>query len=268
MKNNTLKNIILLSSAFALIVTVFLCVNEIKKKNKPKELSVSVSSQQETSAVDVSKYSSNIVLTTAAEKNLEYEKKIQLDVPFISQQPQLPTGCEITALAQVLNYLGFEIDKETLARDYLPMSDTAGEGMFINYFFGSPWKENGSGCFAPTIVTAANHFLKDNTADFKAYSISYSSIYRLFTELSDGNPIIVWTSFNYDEKEVIYRDVAQPNGNHFSWPSNEHCVVLSGYDIENNTVTLTDPTYGIVEHSIDDFIYFYQKYFYQAVVIK
>jgi hypothetical protein len=44
--------------------------------------------------------------------------------------------------------------------------------------------------------------------------------------------------------------------------------VLSGYDKEAGTVTFTDPTYGIVHHSIEDFEKYYQKFFYQAVVIK
>ena len=121
---------------------------------------MSVISQQETSSVDTSKYSSNIILTTAAENNITFEQSVELDVPFVNQNPELPTGCEITSLTSVLLYLGFNIDKETLARNYLPMSNEAGEGMFINYYFGSPWQTSGMGCFAPAIVTAANNFLK------------------------------------------------------------------------------------------------------------
>lgn len=268
MKNIVLKRILLISSALALIITIYICVEEIKKRNTPTDFKVSVISQQETSSVDTSKYSSNIILTTAAENDITFEQTVELDVPFVNQNPELPTGCEITSLTSVLLYLGFNIDKQTLARNYLPMSNETGEGMFINYFFGSPWQTSGMGCFAPAIVTAANNFLTYNQSDKKAYSISYSSVNTLFSELSNGNPVIVWTSFNYNEKEIIYKDIAQPNGSHFSWPSYEHCVVLSGYDLENNTVTLTDPTYGIVQRNLDDFTYFYQKYFYQAVVIK
>lgn len=268
MKNIVLKRILLLSSVFALIVTIYICVEEIKKKNIPADFDVSVISQQETSSVDTSKYSSNIILTTAAEQDITLKQSVELDVPFVNQNPELPTGCEVTSLTCVLLYLGFDIDKETLAKNYLPMSNEIGEGMFINYFFGSPWLNSGMGCFAPTIVTAANNFLKDNQTEKKAHSISYSSINTLFSELSNGNPVIVWTSFNYDEKDVTYKDIAQPNGSYFSWPSYEHCVVLSGYNLEENTVTLTDPTYGIVQRNLDDFTYFYQKYFYQAVVIK
>ena len=38
-------------------------------------------------------------------------KAVKLDVEYISQYPELPTGCEITSLATVLNYYGYEISK-------------------------------------------------------------------------------------------------------------------------------------------------------------
>ena len=46
---------------------------------------------------------------------------VQLNVENILQNPELPNGCEITSAAIVLNYLGFDIDKVTLAENCLPM---------------------------------------------------------------------------------------------------------------------------------------------------
>ena len=43
---------------------------------------------------------------------------------------------------------------------------------------------------------------------------------------------------------------------------------LSGYDIDRGVVTLADPTYGIVERSMEEFVTYYQKYYYQAVVVR
>lgn len=37
------------------------------------------------------------------------------DFPYTLQTPELPTGCEITALTMVLNYYGFSVDKTTMA---------------------------------------------------------------------------------------------------------------------------------------------------------
>ena len=54
----------------------------------------------------------------------------------------------------------------------------------------------------------------------------------------------------------------------FTWPRNEHCAALSGYDIDRGVVTLDDPTHGIVERSMEEFVTYYQKYYYQAVVVR
>lgn len=202
--------------------------------------------------------------TTAAVRS-SYKR---LDVECVLQNPELPTGCEITSLTEVLNYLGYGIDKETLARNYLDMRDTVTQGCFVEYFWGSPWKTTGSGCFAPAIANAANSFLKSQNSSYSAYIMSYSPVEDLFTELSLGHPVIVWTSYNYNDPEVKYNDVTLDDGTVFTWPRNEHCVALAGYDIDKGVVTLADPTYGIVERSMEEFVTYYQKYYYQAVVVR
>lgn len=59
---------------------------------------------------------------------------------IIYQEPELPTGCEVTALAMILNYYDFDVDKVTLATEYLPCiitDDYYGLDM-DNYFIGDP----------------------------------------------------------------------------------------------------------------------------------
>lgn len=72
--------------------------------------------------------------------------------PEIFQNPELPTGCEITALAMALGYYGFDADKTVLASDYLPREEyevRQGEdglmyGSDLNeYFLGDPFTEEG-----------------------------------------------------------------------------------------------------------------------------
>lgn len=41
------------------------------------------------------------------------------DFEWLGQYPELPTGCEITSLTSVLNYYGYDVDKEVMADDYL-----------------------------------------------------------------------------------------------------------------------------------------------------
>lgn len=63
---------------------------------------------------------------------------MQLNVENILQTPELPNGCEITSAAIVLNYLGFDIDKVTLAENYLPMHIPYWEADPEVEFMGSP----------------------------------------------------------------------------------------------------------------------------------
>ena len=69
------------------------------------------------------------------------------DFPILWQMPELPTGCEITALTMTLQYYGFDVDKVTMAEEYLPTVlarfyyDSEGNlcGPDLNqYFVGGP----------------------------------------------------------------------------------------------------------------------------------
>ena len=53
-----------------------------------------------------------------------------LEIQPILQEPELPTGCESVALTMALEYLGFELEKTTIADQYLIRSATNfAEGM-------------------------------------------------------------------------------------------------------------------------------------------
>lgn len=259
--------IILSISILALIVVLYAYADSTGMLPVSKKVSGSKASNVENSPQS----SSQVVNPALKSGGIDFSNmkaSVALNVPFIDQNPELPTGCEVTALAELLHFYGFEIDKEELAKNYLPIKQNPETGAFIEFYLGSPWEVNGSGCFAPAISICANSFLKDQESKLVASSISYSDPAAIFNELSQGRPVIVWTSYNYAEREVTYKDVPLLDGNYFPWPSNEHCVVLCGYDSNKGTVTFADPTYGMVEHSMEDFVYFYQMYFYQAVIIK
>ena len=83
------------------------------------------------------------------------DERVSLDVKYISQFPSLPNGCEITSLATVLKFYGYDVNKDALARDFLNKGEV-GEANFYNEFVGDPSKRNSFGCYAPVIVEAAN----------------------------------------------------------------------------------------------------------------
>lgn len=189
-----------------------------------------------------------------------------MPVKHINQNPELPTGCEITSLTMVLNYLGFNVDKTYMAEHYLDKLETF-DGSFYDYFIGDPTKTNSWGCFAPAITNAANKYLSGQSSSLKAYNISSSSLQSLFNELSDGHPVIVWTTSDWDQK-TTYTGIKLNDNSVFNWPSNEHCVVLIGFNLEKGTVFLADPLNDVLEKDLMEFAKSYEAYYRQAVVIK
>lgn len=268
-KNNKPVLILFFISLTALIIiSVFYYNDRYGNNSADKSLSMSVDNIVETSPAEPDYIKSAGNEYSIKGSDYSYPDSFYMDIPYISQYPELPTGCEITSLTEVLHYLGYSIDKEELARNYLEMKDVATKGCFVEYFWGSPWKTSGSGCFAPAIANAANAFFKANKASHSAYIMSYQSPEMLYAQLAANHPVIVWTCFDYNVTEIKYNEVVLDDGTVFTWPRNEHCVVLSGYDIDNRTVTLADPTYGIVDRDMDKFEDYYKKYYYQAVVIE
>ena len=61
----------------------------------------------------------------------------KLWVPLIAQRPQLPTGCEITATAMMLQFAGAKVTKLSLTRE-MPRSSDPNKG-----FVGSPYSKSG-----------------------------------------------------------------------------------------------------------------------------
>lgn len=188
-----------------------------------------------------------------------------LGLKYILQNPELPTGCEVTSLAMVLNYMGFEVDKCELADNYLDKG-TIGMVTANTAFIGDPRYGYSYGCFAPVIVNCANKYLSGLQTEYKAYNLTGSRLEELFYEIDRGNPLIVWTTI--DMAEPYDADVWNIDGERFVWPANEHCVVLSGYNRLTNKVYVSDPMTGNVSYDMDIFNDRYEKLNSQAIVIK
>ena len=172
------------------------------------------------------------------------------DFEIMEQYPELPTGCEITAMTMVLNYYGYNVDKVTMALDYMPKIQAefyrGEDGRLMgpdleNFFVGDPTEETGYICGTGAIVTAANAYLTDVGSDMTAVAMKNAQPEELYDLIDQGTPVVIWCTINMEDRaetDSWYRE----DGTYMEWSTNDHGAVLIGYD--EDTVTGADPIYS------------------------
>lgn len=183
------------------------------------------------------------------------------DFEWLSQNQELPTGCEITSLTSVLNYYGINVKKETMADDYLKK----GDGSYYKMFLGNPRDAGSFGCMAQPIVDAANLYFKKNNVSMKASNVSGVTFDKILEYVSQGVPMIVWNTMGMApayESQTLTLD-----GREYTWIAPEHCVVVVGYDLDNNEVYVADPMAGMVTRNLKTFEERYDSLKRQAVYV-
>lgn len=181
------------------------------------------------------------------------------DFDLTLQMPELPTGCEITALTMVLNYYGYDVDKITMASEYLPISSSyfyyGSDGNLYgpdlnNYFVGDPFTAGGYICGTGAIVTAADDYLAYAGSSLRASDITGSTPEELYQLVDEDIPVVVWVTVYM----VTRSDVSgwyTEYGEYVDWSTSDHGAVLIGYS--DDTVTIADPISGIVEYDREQF---------------
>lgn len=211
-----------------------------------------------------------VVKNDTVDTSVLSHKRLKLDVKYLPQNPELPTGCEITSLTTVLNFYGYDVTKTVMADKYLEKSQDR-MGDFWEVFVGDP-RKNGFGCYAKPIVKAANKYLAAQDGRYKAINYSGATFEDLLKIVENGTPVIIWGTM-YGEKE---NDLRKPfatvkwnvNGKELQWIAPEHCMVLIGYDINNHSAILSDPQRGIVEYDLDTVKSRYLAMHSQCVVVE
>ncbi|MBR2258373.1 MAG: C39 family peptidase [Blautia sp.] len=193
--------------------------------------------------------------------------------PCILQMPELPTGCEVVALTMVLQYYGFDVDKITMATEYLPISNdpiTVGpDGRrygpdLKNYFWGNPFS-NGTVCGTGAIVTAAERYINEQDSLLYVYDISGARPEELYTYVAQDIPVIVLVTIGMRDRGELDGWYTK-DGSFVDWAEDDHGAVLIGYS--PNTVTLADPISGIITYSKQLFEKIYAQRGYGSVVIR
>ena len=168
----------------------------------------------------------------------------------IYQLPELPTGCEATALTIIMNYNGINVDKYEIAMEYMPRMNLYYEKGILygpnpmHVFAGTPSSVSGLGCFIPCICTTARKYFNANKqikSNYKIVDLSGKDLRTLLEDyVSQDNPLLVIVTPNLSKqfeslKWQIY------HGKEWQWMSNHHAMVIYGFDNSKNKIYVCDP---------------------------
>lgn len=194
-----------------------------------------------------------------------------LAVPVHMQKPELPHGCEITALTSVLAYYGAEADKMTMADSYLPKQAFKQEGDRKigpdpnEYYAGEPSSPQGTYSFAGPIVQAASDYIAEHDMDLAAENKSGSSIEEIEQYVELGIPVISWVTLDLSEPRKRGGWYIAGTDTFHEMYTNLHAVVI--VDITDESVEVMDPLKGIVQLNKEQFFASYKALGEQAVAV-
>lgn len=161
---------------------------------------------------------------------------VKIEVPYIDQSVHYPTGCESVSTVMLLQYLGYPLTVDTFIENYLELRDFEerdGElyGPDPNqYFCGSPYDADSFGCYAPVICKALEKMIGERYEVINETGTPVSELLRKY--IDQGMPVIFWACINMREPIVGPDWKLFDTGEAFTWISNEHCMLLIGYDEE------------------------------------
>ncbi|TRZ37232.1 hypothetical protein CEQ21_17385 [Niallia circulans] len=186
------------------------------------------------------------------------KESVSLEATAINQLPELPRGCEVTALAMLLQYAGVNVDKMTLAEE-VTKNTTAYEVVNGTIYYGNPndgfvgdmysLEGPGLGVYHKPIAELAKKYLPGAIVDFTG-----SDFDTVKEQLSDGRPVWVITTSKFKElSDDNFRTWVTPSGT-IDVTYSEHAVLITGYD--KDYVYFNDPLTGEQNKKapIDDFI--------------
>lgn len=273
-----LKKIPCMAAALLITASLSSCGTVAKVRNDPmgdtaSDTDAAVISTAETSEAPVT--TANITEPPATEP-FSVDVSVPEDYEFpasyviegfetVMQEPELPTGCEVTALAEVLNYLGFDIDKVELCDGFMPVDYDGAVNMYYAYI-GDPKSYSGFGCYAPVIVKTAYEYFESIDSPCYAVDLTGTDLHEIFYQLCQDRPVIVWSTIGQRETYPNYKWTAG-NGEDMVFNDYQHCLAIYGYDYNEGVVYAADPLVGNTTYELSRFETIYDIMYKQAVVI-
>ncbi|MBP3937796.1 MAG: Ig-like domain-containing protein [Clostridia bacterium] len=172
-----------------------------------------------------------------------------MSIPYVSQMPKYPTGCEAASCCMILKYYGFSINMdqmvEAIPRKNLYKKNGKWYGPDINEMFvGDPRgyytsANPGYGAFSPVVTKSLQNVVDERGGGYTAVKISGCSFKELLGYVSDGHPVIVWATYKMQNPTKVNSWYIESTGKYFEYPRGTHVMILSGYS--STTVTTVDP---------------------------
>lgn len=177
----------------------------------------------------------------------------KIEVPYIDQSVKYPTGCESVSAVMLLQHLGYELTVDEFIETYLNKTafvEKEGElygGDPRKCFCGSPYDEDSFGCYAPVICDALNRVFDGQ--QYEAADETGVPIAELLERYIDqGMPVVFWACINMREPIVGPCWKLLDCGETFTWISNEHCMLLVGYDEEGYYFNDPYENHGVIRY--------------------
>ncbi len=162
---------------------------------------------------------------------------MRLHVTPMAQFPLFPTGCESVAAVMALHHAGEPLTVADFV-DYYLEKDTNfyWDARYFHgpdprlVFAGDPRTTSSYGCMAPVIEKAMIRYLGSGERVQNATGATLSELCQRY--VAQGVPVCVWVSIHMLEI-VPTATWITPAGEEYTWPGNEHCMLLVGYDEEH-----------------------------------
>ena len=172
-----------------------------------------------------------------------------MNIPYVSQLPKYPTGCEAASCCMLLKYYGFSINIDQMVniipRKNLYKKNGKTYGPDINEMFvGDPRytytsSTPGYGVFSPAVTKALQKAIDERGGGYTAVRISGCSFDKLLSYICDGSPAIVWATYKMQKPTKVNSWYIESTGKYFEYPRGTHVMILSGHS--STSVTTVDP---------------------------
>lgn len=160
---------------------------------------------------------------------------VLIQTPALDQTQKWPTGCESVTAVMLLAALGCPVTVEEWVENAIecrPFYEKDGALCGPDpreYFAGRPEEPSGMGCYPPVLVKGLARCLGGG---YRVLDATGAPMERLLKSLDSGIPVPFWATIGL--KEAIEGPSWRlENGETFTWRSNEHCMLLVGYDEES-----------------------------------